>query len=57
VPGVPEPTAPASNELPLRRADPRAPNAGPPGEGDNAPRFTPDYATLKRIRRTLKALD
>lgn len=49
--------ASALNALPVRRAEPRATNAGPPGDGDNSPRFTPDYATLKRIRRSLKSID
>lgn len=53
---APAPT-PAANELPMRRTEPRTTNTGPLGDGDNAPRFAPDYATLKRIRKTLKSLD
>ena len=53
----PETVPPTRNVLPVRRTDPRTANAWPLGEGGNAPHFTPDYATLKRIRQTLKSID
>jgi hypothetical protein len=56
-PGAGPAAGPAANELPMRRTEPRTTNTGPLGDGDNAPRFAPDYATLRRIRKTLKSLD